>query len=288
MKKWYLVGVIALLVIGYGAGKYIMKVVQAPNEIEGYKVEEASSGNHDQTIKVGQDQVHQGNLLLVNRKYPVHASGVVDDVVNLARSKELLQGYGLLNTKIQLSRGVAEKFIDMIGKAAKDGVNRFLISSGYRDEAEQTQLYKEMGADYALPAGYSEHNLGLSLDIGSSQAEMNRAPEGKWLLEHAWTYGFILRYPKDKTEITGIQYEPWHFRYVGLPHSIIMKQENLTLEEYLDYLKEKKKLTITIGEKHYDVAYYPVSKKDTKIPVPSKGQYEVSGNNVDGVIVTAF
>lgn len=74
-----------------------------------------------------------------------------------------------------------------------------MINSGYRDNKEQGQLYKDMGADYALPAGYSEHNLGLALDIGSTQPDMNQAPEGKWLTKNAWTYGFILLYPKEKT-----------------------------------------------------------------------------------------
>ena len=78
------------------------------------------------------------------------------------------------------------------------------------------------------------------------QTEMNQAPEGKWLTKNAWTYGFILRYPKDKTAITGIQYEPWHFRYVGLPHSLIMQQKNLALEQYLEYLKEEKTISTTI------------------------------------------
>jgi D-alanyl-D-alanine carboxypeptidase len=74
-----------------------------------------------------------------------------------------------------------------------------MINSGYRDNKEQGQLYKDMGADYALPAGYSEHNLGLALDIGSTQPDMNQAPEGKWLTKNTWTYGFILLCPKDKT-----------------------------------------------------------------------------------------
>ncbi len=79
---------------------------------------------------------------------------------------------------------------------------------------------------------------------------MERAPEGKWIEENAWKYGFILRYPEDKTELTGIQYEPWHIRYVGLPHSAIMKEKNFVLEEYMDYLKEEKTISVSVnGEK---------------------------------------
>ena len=132
------------------------------------------------------------------------------------------------------------------------------MSSGYRDFKEQSKLYKEMGSDYALPAGYSEHNLGLSLDVGSTQKKMEKAPEGKWVAENVWKHGFVLRYPKNKSHITGIQYEPWHIRYVGLPHSAIMQKENYT-RGILRLLKEKKEITTDVEGKKYTVSYYKVS-----------------------------
>ncbi|MNC64126.1 D-alanyl-D-alanine carboxypeptidase [compost metagenome] len=116
---------------------------------------------------------------------------------------------------------------------------------------------------------------------------MGQAAEGKWLKQHAGAYGFILRYPKDKVAITGIQYEPWHFRYVGLPHSVIMQTNGFTLEEYLDYLKEKKTVSTTVNGESYEIAYYPAGKKTT-VYVPANRRYEISGNNMDGVIVTVY
>ncbi|MNI54267.1 D-alanyl-D-alanine carboxypeptidase [compost metagenome] len=116
---------------------------------------------------------------------------------------------------------------------------------------------------------------------------MNRAPEGKWLQAHAWEYGFILRYPEDKTDITGIRYEPWHFRYVGLPHSLIMRDKNLTLEEYLEFLKQQQTITTTVRGRTYQISYVAVS-GNTAFPVPEGHRYELSGNNIDGVIVTVF
>lgn len=143
------------------------------------------------------------------------------------------------------------------------------------------------GSDYALPAGFSEHNMGLSLDIGSTQMEMNQAPEGKWLMDHAWKYGFVLRYPKDKTAITGIQYEPWHYRYVGLPHSAIMNKRDMVLEQYLEYVKKEKSFTYKVDGETYEVTYYPVN-GNTDIQVPVDRSYTISGNNIDGVIVTVY
>ncbi len=157
----------------------------------------------------------------------------------------------------------------------------------FKEYKKQTKLYKEMGSNRTLPAGYSEHNLGLSLDVGSTQGKMAVAPEGEWIAENAWKYGFTLRYPEDKTDITGIMNEPWHIRYVSLPHSAIMKEKNFVLEEYLDYLKEQKHISATVNGQKYEVFYYPVN-ENTTITVPANLRYEVSGNNTDGVIVTVF
>ncbi|WP_442602380.1 M15 family metallopeptidase [Paenibacillus sp. KN14-4R] len=285
MKKWFFLLVVLFLVLGYQAFQLQQKIENKGQGKEDYTTIEKSSQSNDRTIKVEKDQIYEGNLILVNKNFPVHQAGIKSDVVDLIHNKNLLTGYGLLDNSIKLSKSVAQVFSTMIQDAGKEGVNHFLISSGYRDSKEQSKLYQTMGADYAMPAGYSEHNVGLSLDIGSSQKKMSQAPEGKWLTKNAWTYGFILRYPEDKTDITGIQHEPWHFRYVGLPHSMIMRQKNLSLEEYLDFLKEQKTISSTVGGKKYEIAYHRIT-SNTTIQVPSKGQIEISGNNMDGVIVT--
>jgi D-alanyl-D-alanine carboxypeptidase len=286
MKKWFFL-LVFLMLSGCDAFQQNAEVVIATPSSEDNHSQGGAVSQENQKIKVAKDQVYQGNLILVNKDYSVHQEGIQSDVVNLFQHKELTAGYGLLNNNIHLSQNVAQAFLQMVHAAGKDKVRHFLISSGYRDSQEQNQLYQEMGSAYALPAGYSEHNTGLALDIGSSQAEMNQAPEGKWLQKYAWKYGFILRYPKDKAAITGIQYEPWHFRYVGLPHSAIMQKKDFTLEQYLDYVKEQKNITTTVDGKKYEIYYYPVS-QTTTIKVPVNRRYEISGNNLDGVIVTVY
>lgn len=84
-----------------------------------------------------------------------------------------------------------------------------------------------------LPAGCSEHNAGLAVDIVSARDDFENTKEFQWLCDHAHEYGFILRYPKDKTEITGVSYEPWHWRYVGVEAAEKMVEKNECLEEYL-------------------------------------------------------
>lgn len=285
MKKWGF-----LFFVLFGLSFVFVKETSFQDHVE---VQIYKKNNHNktpqssETIEITKGQVFQGNLLLVNHEYPLQREGIKSDVINLFTHQQLINGYVLLNNEIKLSEDVALEFSKMVAAAEQDGVRNFSINSGFRDFDEQQSLYLEMGSDYALPAGHSEHNLGLSLDVGSTQMKMANAPEGKWIEENAWKYGFILRYPKDKTAVTGIEYEPWHIRYVGLPHSAIMKEKNLALEEYMDYLKKEKAISTTILGEKYEISYYPVT-KDTTIHVPSNLHTELSGNNMDGVIVTVF
>jgi D-alanyl-D-alanine dipeptidase/carboxypeptidase len=98
---------------------------------------------------------------------------------------------------------------------------------------------------YVAKPGCSEHELGLAIDLGLAEAtndfirpSFSKGPVVATFLANMAKYGFILRYPKGKEEITSISFEPWHFRYVGTPHSEIMAQQGWVLEEYLDFLEE--------------------------------------------------
>ncbi|MFJ8086672.1 VanY-A/VanY-F/VanY-M family D-Ala-D-Ala carboxypeptidase [Lysinibacillus sp. NPDC095746] len=284
MKKWGFLLVFALFIV------FIFNILPiSQDKVELYEQNDITATENTQKIELTKEHIYQGNLLLVNNEHPVHQKSIKSDVINLYTHKELTNGYGLLDNEIKLSEEIAEKFSELIANAKKDGVFHFLISSGFRDLDEQSRLYEKMGSDYALPAGRSEHNLGLSLDVGSTQKKMEEALEGKWIEKNSWEYGFILRYPLDKTDVTGIQYEPWHIRYVGLPHSAIMQDMNLALEEYLDYLKEEMSISVSVDGKKYTISYYPISQNETiDVEIPVDEHYEISGNNIDGVIVTTF
>ena len=140
-------------------------------------------------------------------------------------------------------------------EACRNAGLRPKICSSYRTQAKQTYLYnnkitrlrnagyskaaalEEAGRWVARP-GTSEHQLGLALDIVSSSYQaltkkQEKTAEQKWLMEHCWEYGFILRYPSDKSEITGIGYEPWHYRYVGREVALDVRESGLCFEEYL-------------------------------------------------------
>lgn len=283
MKKW--VFIFLFIVCTVCVGFYISPLFQKEIDVKIVGKDELVKAANTEKKEITKEQIYKGDLLLVNKDYPVKKDSIRSDIINVNHNSELVRGYVIFDRNMRLSKDVVKKFLNVVDAAGKESVNHFLISSGYRDFQEQRQLYEKMGSDYALPAGYSEHNLGLSLDVGSTQKKMEKAPEGKWIEENVWKHGFVLRYPKNKSNITGIQYEPWHIRYVGLPHSAIMQKKNFTLEEYLEFLKEEKEISTEVEGKKYTVSYYKVL-GNMKVSVPANKQYEISGNNMDGVIVT--
>lgn len=137
----------------------------------------------------------------------------------------------------------------MFSAASNDGLNLAAVS-GYRSYDRQKNIYEQNIAVrgeaetnlYSAPPGASEHQTGLAMDIStpsiasSLTTEFENTPEGMWLRENAPNYGFILRYPAGKEHITGYAYEPWHFRYVGIPLAMYLKNQGLTLEEYYERL----------------------------------------------------
>ena len=125
---------------------------------------------------------------------------------------------------------IAEDLSAMISAGESEGLD-FVIYTAFRSFEKKKEFF-EAGKTEAAP-GTSEHNSGLAIDIGTSKGDFSGSAEEAWLLEHAHEYGFILRYPADKTDITGFAYEPWHFRYVGKEQAALIKESGLCLEEYL-------------------------------------------------------
>lgn len=150
---------------------------------------------------------------------------------------------------VKLDSKVAPYYKAMYDDAKKDGITLTPVS-GYRTIERQTnnfeakiQSYIDEGMDrkeatieaakIIMIPGASEHNAGIAMDICSLADSFENTDEFAWLSEHAADYGFILRYPKDKTEITKVVYEPWHYRYVGIDAAKEITAKGITLEEYL-------------------------------------------------------
>ena len=134
-------------------------------------------------------------------------------------------------------RKEAASALEELFKAAEDENYYLYAVSGYRSYSYQKSIYNPYSG-YSAPAGASEHQLGLAMDItlakynGTLSVDFGNTKEGKWVKENAHKYGFIIRYLQGKEDITGYNYEPWHLRYLGVNLATELYEKNITLEEY--------------------------------------------------------
>nr|WP_307405148.1 M15 family metallopeptidase [Neobacillus ginsengisoli] len=187
-------------------------------------------------------------LALINKKYLLPANYIPDDLVH----PDVPFSFGdLKQEKSYMRKEAADALAQMFNDAKKSGIELYAVS-GYRSYSRQKTLFdaeiNQVGKEKAVQAvaipGSSEHQSGLAMDIASKSTNLNLTEgfagtrEGKWLEENAHRFGFILRYPKGKEGITNYEYEPWHFRYVGVKAAKVIYQHDWTLEEYFNEVKK--------------------------------------------------
>lgn len=176
----------------------------------------------------------ENSLILVSSEHPI--SELSFDSVTEYKDSEVFFDSSAHSAYEKLSAYVLEEYEE-----------KLYILSAYRTREEQQELFDQQGSDTAQRPGESEHETGLALDVavqGFGGASFLKTDVGKYINLSCWRYGFIIRYPDGKTDITGISYEPWHLRYVGAPHAEFIEKNRLTLEEYLDMLENGKLYTI--------------------------------------------
>lgn len=224
---------------------------ELPPEGQGEEEEEDEDEDEDGEDEEGQlpkiaEEDLEWYLLLANGENPLPQ--------DFAPQVEVVQNSYKMDSR------VAPIMKEMIEDAKADGVD-LLVCSAYRSIEKQTQLFNDQVALFvaqgmsrekaeaqtatmiAVP-GTSEHHTGLAADIVTPthqtlDPEFANTEAGKWLQEHAVEYGFVLRYPEEKQDITNIIYESWHYRYVGKEHAKLMKENNLCLEEYLQAITQE-------------------------------------------------
>ena len=186
----------------------------------------------------------KNELMLVN-KYYILENYTPEDLVYISQN----YAWGDKNSK-QIKKDCYDAFIDMWHGAKEDGY-QLMINSAYRKHEDQENIYnnfkKKRGERYAdsvaARPGASEHETGLALDIfsikNSNKNTFKDTPEATWLKDNAYKYGFILRYPEGKENITGYSYESWHYRYVGKKAAKYCYDNDLTFDEYYAYFVEK-------------------------------------------------
>ena len=252
----------------------------------------------------------RGDLILVNENHQ-YFSGDEKLVSILEKNDEKgVDCFTAVNYDYTILDVVYEPMVKMIqGFYSEKNLNDIMIYGSYRSTEFQQQLYdadlaatgNEESTRVAKP-GYSEHESGYAFDfsryeIGSgAPVDYDGTGEYEWFTKNCYKYGFVIRYTQSKEDITKIQYEPWHFRYVGLAHSYYMTKNNICLEEYIELLRDHPYSSDSSTHLEFsddaDNAYevYFVASDDgseaTNVPVPTGLTYDISGNNVDGFIVT--
>lgn len=246
-------------------------------------------------ITLHKDDVHHGDLILVNHKHAIK-----NEI--LAKTIRLVP-FGNPEKGILLERRAATLLAQLVQSV---GCEEDIVPvSGYRSRSEQEKLFHDSLRDngrtfteqYVAYPDCSEHQTGLAIDLGENQSEIDFIRPSlpytgvfAQFREMAIRHGFIERYQCGKEDITGISHEPWHFRYVGYPHAFIMQQHRFCLEEYIQFLRDfpmGQHYTFT-SEQNFAVFYVPAIENNTIIELPDSGWYQISGNNVDGFIITIW
>ena len=183
----------------------------------------------------------KGDLMLVNKYYKLTKDFKLDDIVPIS-NQFAYEGN-------EIRKHVYERYRSMWNAAKEEGL-LLIVNSSYRDYETQDAVWKdyaeangeEWADNKAARAGSSEHETGLALDIVTNNVIMNEfenTEEFKWLQDNAYKYGFILRYPKGKENITGYEYESWHYRYVGEEVAKEIHDLDITFDEYYAYYLDK-------------------------------------------------
>lgn len=241
--------------------------------------------------------IFKGNLILVNGQNPL-GDKVEEEVRQIPINLQYPDISMEKNAAVMLSRLISD-----IG-----GEDKIIPVSGFRKRKEQEQIYsdslrehgEEFTKKYVAYPGHSEHQTGYAIDLARAEKPVDFIRPDfpdvgvfKEFREKAPQYGYILRYQKEKEPVTGIAYEPWHFRYIGYPHSKILYDHRASLEEYIMELKNYtyQGKHLEFGEKEQDIEIFYINREEFKfkeIKIPSHRLYQVSGNNIDGVIITLW
>ena len=193
-----------------------------------------------------------GRPILINKQNLIPEDFQTRQLVNM-RQECPSDIVAIKGSEIMGEKEAVDALVTMLRAAHNDGITVWQVSAGYRSVAYQQQLFDEKVSAYiaegkkrsdAISAtkltvadpGASEHHTGLAFDITVPGVTFKGTQQALWLAAHCWDYGFIIRYEEDKQKITGFIAEPWHIRYVGLPHSTVMRDHAWCLEEYLEQM----------------------------------------------------
>jgi D-alanyl-D-alanine carboxypeptidase len=269
--KVYSIAILTIIIIGTAIAKLFFE-----NGFQMTTPVTAAELPQSELTTINLNQVEDTKYLqLVNATYGI------DQECSQVMLETSVNGIGLRSEALYAVAGLLNATRSEIG-------GDLVLNSGFRNASVQAALYD--GADdksFVQRPNHSEHQTGLAMDIAILNVKnVENSAQSKYLRKNSWRYGLVLRYAADKTQITKISNEPWHFRYVGDVHAKCMYDQNMCLEEYINMLKKTGGYAMTITGKHYTVSYQKAD--NGALIVPKNGNYGVSSDNTGGYIVTSW
>lgn len=236
-------------------------------------------------ITINKNEIYKGHLLLINQDYPIK------HLVN----EDYLDKINYRDQELLIDSIVKRNLLKILSNI--DGLDKILCTDSYRTKEMQRDLYnnsliengKEFTEKYVAKVDCSEHQSALAIDLALNKPNIDIIRPSfpnfgisKEFKDICANYGFIERYKEEKKSITKIAAEEWHFRYVGYPHSKIIKDLGLCLEEYIVYLKSFNQNNPLVFE-DYSIYYI---KYNNYLKISITKNTSISGNNIDGIIIT--
>lgn len=240
------------------------------------------------------DDVYRGDLVLINSTHEYKFPSDDTELVTLYDNMNS-DCYSVSDLVTKLDSNALKQLNALMEDFTAETQNTDItIIGGYRTLEEQNDKY--YSGNTSFMGGCSDYHSGRTFDMGifpkdgSSSGYYSSTGIYSWIDENAAEYGFIVRFPENKDSVTGEKARTYTYRYVGIPHAVYMKQNDLCLEEYIAMLKEHtntKPIEVSAGTHMYKVYYVPAeSGGDTEVQVPANKTYTVSGDNDGGFIVT--
>lgn len=280
-----------------------------------YRMYQRKQEKYESILVLLESKIYQGSLILVNQSHPIQVPVSTEKLCSVFPEQPQIQ-------MEQESAGMLKKLLQEIqeGSGGKELQKSIIGVSGCRTREEQVQIFEDSLMEngrtftetYVAFPDCSEHQTGLAVDLAENRPEIDFIrPEFPYegicqeFRNRAAEFGFVERYQEEKQHVTGIGAEPWHFRYVGIPHGELIQEQGMALEEYIEWLKqfdlEKNPLKIKKRETEFQIGYVKAQGKYTKWKMPKRETVfssrenrsfqgertiKISGNNIDGFVIT--
>ena len=257
----------------------------APSKLDNYKTIEEMPG-----------AVFEGDLILVNKQHEYSFPASSEEKLTMVYENKS-DVYSVADLETYLTPDTIEAINGLLNDfSAEKNHSDCMVISGFRTKEYQDNLFDSGTTD--IKGGCSDYHTGMSFDLGvypEGASSYYYVPEGdySWIQENCAKYGLVTRFPEGKESATGVsESKTYQFRYVGIPHAMCMAENGLCLEEYIEYVKnytyDGDHLKVATDNGNYEIYYVKADPSgNTQVPVPNDDKdYTISGNNVDGFIIT--